>query len=97
MDEFLSMNGKNEKQQSNYKPSDKTKITAKVGGVKKPRIGCNNPFFNHKHSDETKQKMSMAQRQRYQQMREPLTNVKRIIREEVEKYLKENTNLMKHR
>lgn len=98
MDEFLSMSGRSKNHQSqNIKPSNETKTTEKVGGVRKPRIGNLNPFFNHKHSDETKAKMSMAQKARYDQMKEPLTNVKRIIREEIKKYLEENTNIMVHR
>lgn len=96
MDEFLgATSGDNKTHHSQYKPSNPTKSTATVGTVRKPRNGCNNPFFNHKHSDETKAKMRQTQKARYDLMRglikkegkDVYSNLRKIIAEEIERYL----------
>lgn len=69
-----------------------------IPSPRKSRIGQLNPFFGHRHSPETKAKMSRTQKARYKTMRQNMSNESRrthlrtIISEEVERLLKVRQN-----
>lgn len=66
--------------------------------LRKSRAGQLNPFYGHRHSPESKAKMSNTQKERYRSMRHNISNESRrthlrtIISEEVERLLKVKQN-----
>jgi len=71
---------------------------AMLPSPRKSRIGQLNPFFGHRHSPESKAKMSNTQKERYRAMRQNMSNESRrthlrtIISEEVERLRKVRQN-----
>jgi hypothetical protein len=47
------------------------------------KAGTQNPFYGHHHSDSSKQKISDAQKQRYQQYKKAIDNIPHVTMDEL--------------
>lgn len=95
---LLQQKAPDQPQTDNYKPLGPTKATiatrpTTVGNTpRKSKQGSLNPFSGHKHSDASKQKMSNSQKERYQAIRDRLSEERLtlLIEKIVKQYLDKN-------
>lgn len=73
---------------TNTKATEPTKSSSSPS--KPNRVGKNNPFFGHRHREDSKMRQSQAQKARYAAMGnvKDSSSLRQIVREEIEKFLK---------
>lgn len=57
--------------------------TANQNYQRKSKVGNQNPFYGHHHTDSSKQKISDAQKQRYQQYKKTIDNIPHVTMDEL--------------
>ena len=57
--------------------------TTNTNNQRKSKAGTQNPFYGHHHSDSSKQKISDAQKQRYQQYKKAIDNIPHVTMDEL--------------